>query len=786
MNSSDKDTQQVPTSQDVLVQHTQYNEYWWQQKKRTLYKAFQEAPLEGLNQWQQTYAELLLAWELALCEKLTNETFPFPSDAFAMAAFFQSRTQAIKQKRYQEALDMLVYLTNAILPNSSQHILNETSRATLLVFIGRIYLYEVFDAEAALKYFEQAKDLAPNDGLPYSALGDYYRRAKDAEKAELLYTQTLKQSPKQPDGYIGKGLLAEDQARFSEANDYYKEAIEAVGEERDIDVALSKLLAPLNGNVYLQLAHVLRKRQDLEQALQAVAKAPDMGIRDEMDYPERTGYRLKGELLEELQRPVESAEAYYEAARRFNRLSNFRTAIKLLTRAHNLNSSDPYICWELSDALRMSSYPMLPSDEDEISLANDYDDEEIPHVDQAIKKSLEFWEQAYKIGLLDQDLALFYYERVLINDQLASLPRAAERPLYWEGITYLERALLRDDTNSDFWTFLGYFHHMLGKELNAFYALTKAIEYDDKNLRALYQLVSLLVLSGQTDEAEKVIGKLQEQQWSRALAAREAYIRFYKGFYRDALELISHLIEDEEVPPETWYRELRAACYLMLDEPMHAKEEFVHIWEPYEKSNFEPSNEDRLRFGRAACHIDKLDKAVDIFSLLCENSSELGEAYCGLGFAYLRQGNLQYGEESLAQGIAEASNQRELESLVKIDFSIMKKVSATLPYGAQVYKILDRLQEKINIRSKEIEQSRSREDELRRVVETNLPKDGTINWAWLAAQAGLARLYTERGLWDNAKEVYQSLQYQREQFPEAQIGLEKVRSGLQAAANVAT
>jgi len=372
---------QVEELEASRARQVQYSERWWQWKRKTLYEALQNDPQEGLCQWLRTYAEALIARELGICEKLANEPFPFPPQAVDVPTLFQKGTQAITDEKYQQALDMLAYLTKATSTSQPDYILKKRERATLLVFMGRIFLYKTSDSEAALNLFEQAQKLAPEIGRPYAALGEYYRLKNEYEKAMGFYKQAIELSSEQPDGYIGKGLLYEDQELWDEADDCYEEAMEAVREGRDIEVALNKLLAPVSGNVYLQLARVYKKKQDPERALQAVTRAISIGIKDQGSSPERIGYRLKGEILEKLERSAEAAEAYYEAGRRCTWRSEAKLAVEILTHAKELNPSYVPIYWQLSDALRISSYQTTP-----------------PYVDQElIKRSLATWEQGYTI-----------------------------------------------------------------------------------------------------------------------------------------------------------------------------------------------------------------------------------------------------------------------------------------------------------------------------------------------------------------------------------------------------
>src|SRR6266700_1058005 len=338
---------QVEELEASRARQVQYSERWWQWKRKTLYEALQNDPQEGLCQWLRTYAEALIARELGICEKLANEPFPFPPQAVDVPTLFQKGTQAITDEKYQQALDMLAYLTKATSTSQPDYILKKRERATLLVFMGRIFLYKTSDSEAALNLFEQAQKLAPEIGRPYAALGEYYRLKNEYEKAMGFYKQAIELSSEQPDGYIGKGLLYEDQELWDEADDCYEEAMEAVREGRDIEVALNKLLAPVSGNVYLQLARVYKKKQDPERALQAVTRAISIGIKDQGSSPERIGYRLKGEILEKLERSAEAAEAYYEAGRRCTWRSEAKLAVEILTHAKELNPSYVPISWQL-------------------------------------------------------------------------------------------------------------------------------------------------------------------------------------------------------------------------------------------------------------------------------------------------------------------------------------------------------------------------------------------------------------------------------------------------------
>src|SRR2546430_2504628 len=97
----------VVESGSSRARQERYSERWWQQERQALYEAFQLDVQEGLSQWLQVYAEALIEWELAICEKLVNESFSFPLQVVDVSKLFRNGTKAIVDENYTQALDML-------------------------------------------------------------------------------------------------------------------------------------------------------------------------------------------------------------------------------------------------------------------------------------------------------------------------------------------------------------------------------------------------------------------------------------------------------------------------------------------------------------------------------------------------------------------------------------------------------------------------------------------------------------------------------------------------------
>jgi len=726
-----------------------YSERWWQQRRQELHTTFQDDPQKGFIQWLQTYVKALIAWEFGICHNLVNEPFAFPGEAADVLAIFQNGTQAILDERYWQALEMLDYLTQPVLSSQSQPILDEVDRATVLVFIGRIHLYKMFDSGAALKHFEQARQLAPKYGLPYAAIGSYYQTQNNNNQALTLYQQAIELSPNQPDGYVGMGLLSEDQGSWDEASDWYEVAIARVRDEKDPGLALSKLLSPISGNLHLQLARVLKTDEEMEQALAIVTQAINMGIKHEGDYPERLGYRFKAEILEDLRRDKEAAEAYFEAGRRFHWDGESAVAAELLNRAADLDSGHAPTYWYWSDALLTSA-----------------NFEEPPYVNKAqVEESLRVWKTGIEIRLPDANEGWIYGTRAAINEQLGQLRSTGNWALYWEAVTYLERAILVDNTNEYSWVDLGRFYTFLSMYSNALKAVGKAAEYAPEELYVLQAQATILADAGHLAEAEERIDKLRKRQPSPWYDGTKAFISIWMGNYQEALQLMQSAVEAD--PNDIWNRNWRARCYEALGEQSLALQDRRWIWD---RRNDPAYAGNESMFAWSAYKLGMLEEAKEIYSNLLEDLVETATAHQNLGLCYLAQGNSQRGEELLKIGIEQASLV-QLDDLI-FDLSELESSSTNSSNDAHVREAIKSAKQKIRLRRAKLQQPLSAEEELQNVVATPQSQSETDSWRWIGANAGLARLFGEQEQWSEAATLYELLLKESEKFHEARVGLD--------------
>lgn len=738
----------------ALARREQYGEKWWQQKRLALSNAFQSDPQIGAAEWLKTFVEALIAWELDICDRLTSESFPLPVEMGDLPPLLRTGLQGIRDGDYEKTLEMLKRLTQGLPFDLLQPVLAGSSWALLFIFMARIYLFLSKNA-AALVYFEQAKQWSPEDGRVYAALGDYYRAQHDRDQARSLYQRAIELSSQQPEGYVGMGLLAEDDKNWDEADERYERAIRAVQDQKDIGVALSKLLAPATANLFLELARVLRK-QEPKRALQAVEHAIELGIKGGGSYPEWIGYRLKGEILEQIQRPIDAAEAYYEAGRRFGWRNENQIAIDLLTKAKQLNQKHILTYWNLAENLRIASQLSSP-----------------PYVNQRlIQQALEVWEAGAKVERPSASESWAYTVRALISEQRAHMLGDQRVDLWWEAVAYAERAIILDANEPYRWAHLARFHRYLNTESTALRVTEKSLEIDSKNAAVLEERAAILANVGQYSEAENIIlkrNKLGQNTWMKAVYA---CVLMHMDKVEAALKLADGVVQESQ--ENLQFREVRAECNRKLGLQDKVAEDYQWIWNRYGRPEYQ-SIDNQVCFGWAAYRLDKLDEAIDIFEKLAIDPIEAGSAYRKLGLCYFKRGDIQTSQEKFSKGIELAINVREIDDLLD-ELKILETLSQNSPDLDQLTSALQEIKNRMDARRINLMQPLAPEKELGDRVRELEEKGDKDSWAWIGAQAGLARMYLENGNEDKAASIYSLLTEKGERFFEANIALEKIRT----------
>src|SRR5215469_3277159 len=117
-----------------------FGEVWWKRRHRVVTEAFAKGPVEGRRRWLETYAEALTAVRFDVCLQMTLDDWPTPEGVEVL----RTGAAALQAGRYRDAAESV-----EMLARESERFTNVADRVALLVFLGRIHLYELSNLTAA-------------------------------------------------------------------------------------------------------------------------------------------------------------------------------------------------------------------------------------------------------------------------------------------------------------------------------------------------------------------------------------------------------------------------------------------------------------------------------------------------------------------------------------------------------------------------------------------------------------------------------------------------------------
>jgi tetratricopeptide (TPR) repeat protein len=498
---------------------------------------------------------------------------------------------------------------------------------------------------------------------------------------------------------------------------------------------------------------------ELEEPVTPVADGRAASIADDDDLRAAITHGLTAAWLDaaELGRPA--AAEYYESGKYFGWLGDQHAprSMDLLSRASALDATHVGTYWLLSNAwfARSSSDP------------------------DGLRKSLDFWNRGAALQLPDASSSWAYVLRALICDESTRTDDAHRFAYWWQGIVFIERAILLNDTDAVRWANLGRLYRMLESEAAALHATAQAYQRDPENTTVLEERAAVLANTGMSDEALKLIdvrlGKDDANIWAKGV---RAYILMHQQAYAAALAQIDEVIALE--PGSIWNLDVRAACCKMLGDADGARAAYERILASLSDNAV---SDDVRTCAWAAFNLGQIDRAEALIekSVLAEDDGGMRLR----GLCHLSAGRVSRGEELLLCGIAR-SNLRELAELLTMDLPVAERSAAATPEAREAAAAVRRIRRVGEALFTELRRSgpgditASAEMELASALDTagDGPADDSRR---IAARAGLARLHLEASRWTEAARHYRVLQASVD-FPEARLGFARAVDGLRAAA----
>lgn len=138
---------------------------------------FEQSAERGWQSFVNVLAEAVMRFRHGFAGQLLEANLPFSESQRAAGLELRGAVRFMSQARWPEAYEQLGRLAQF-------DFLQPLVRARLAVMLAQIELFHFRNAVQAKKFYDQAEQLAPNDGKVLSAVGEYWLTEKDAEQVD--------------------------------------------------------------------------------------------------------------------------------------------------------------------------------------------------------------------------------------------------------------------------------------------------------------------------------------------------------------------------------------------------------------------------------------------------------------------------------------------------------------------------------------------------------------------------------------------------------------------------
>ena len=517
-------------------------------------------PEAGAQEWLSELFDALdwLVWDAA--EMLTGSTIRWPGRLGEGARRIADGLGRWRGGDHASGLQLMEALGEARL-DGWHDVLSHQLRSRAYRLAAWLSLRRLKNTRLAEQHLGFAIELWPHAGRMHAERAAYYLSLGDLDQAATDAQRSVELAKDDAAGYLELGIWAELSGDFEDADQFYRKAL---GLLPKFDVArLGTRVSIIDppGRLLIRAAEVLleahRPRDAAriaDQALQADMRGPEL-------HPQAAAHRLRSVALEQLDDRSGAAAGAVDAGKLYLWNGDVATAIEQFSRAEALQPELEDVGWLLADAQLSTSMPLgrlLPDQ-------------------RAVKQARETWERwAEKVGPPRGDTSWAYLTRAMIADLASQDPDADRFAGMWEGLLYVEKAIVHDDVDAQRWGYAAQYLRYVYLDELALEAADRGYKLGGGDRQVLTERLAQLEKRGRFEEAEEVAEELVtmygNDPWVSAARAWLALRSDRETRYSDALGLLELPLAEGNDP--SWYYEMRALCHVGLGNLDAARDDF--------------------------------------------------------------------------------------------------------------------------------------------------------------------------------------------------------------------
>ena len=625
--------------------------------------------------------------------------------------------------------------------------------------------------EAARKALQEHGD-RPTDEDLLLALGLIFNLAKERDEALATYSQILR-----------KNLAASERAKRAAANLLLSELCDGSSgrallmlrrlAEYDADIPRRVVEAILAEPAYAEVQHASDfdlqlglARLELESGhlMEGLAQI-DRALPLALESTEKLeALHLKAQLLELTDAARDAAKEYVKAAATARVIEKDDLAVELLQKALELDPSLADARWELSDALRASSYGTTdPADALEL-----------------VSAAREQWYRARDAAgiVLEPRTSWVFVNAALIYLRALELVPAGDRwwacapgELLWAAISHLETSILLYADDPARWATLGRAYSWCQLEGSALQATARALELDPASEHVLQARAVALAKSGFTRQALEFVEQrnkvgLKDAWWE----ALEGFLLLDQRQYKAGRRLLASSLRTDAT--KTWATQSLAHAQLYLGNHRAAIRLFKRIRAAASKAT---AGELNIIADAAYWCGDFVAAARVAETALGDPLESACSLYLTIGLTHVAQRNWKEADYKLVLAAEAAASRSDLRAIVR-DLRVAKQQYAARDDQAAIAVLTGAIPAVKRRREQLSAAIISTTRELENIIENERRNSSPSTTKMVGAQLGLARTLANEEL-ERTAGIYEYL-VESQRHLEAIVGIRQTAKQL--------